>query len=207
MPAASVHQRTRRPPALPLGRSIPPHQVTGSKGMGLLKKPSESSCHLASNSLSTWHRWFHKSVAAIGGCDDCRALPWGPMARPPIPEHRSAQEPQEVPCRPPQRAPSRCPPRTLNHQVADRPRLSPGVAARAESHEEDCEESDGAGVSRHELPQLERDCRGIHPAQRLQGDHAMTPCTAARACMLHVHVHVHACACACTAPARHLHGT
>ena len=33
--------------------SIPPHQVTGSKGMGLLKRPSESSCHLASNSLST----------------------------------------------------------------------------------------------------------------------------------------------------------
>jgi len=29
-------------------------EATGSKGVGLPKRPSESSCHLASNSLSTW---------------------------------------------------------------------------------------------------------------------------------------------------------
>ena len=49
---ASLDAFVRRPP-LPALVLIPPHQVAGSKGVGLLKRPSESSCHLANNSLST----------------------------------------------------------------------------------------------------------------------------------------------------------
>ena len=73
MPAPSVHQRARRLPTLPLASSVPPHQATGSKGVGLPKRPSESSCHLASNSLSTYRRGLPRMLLPSVGCLEATA--------------------------------------------------------------------------------------------------------------------------------------
>ena len=60
-------QKRASPLARPLSHSralclhlSAPHQAGRRKGWDLLKHPSESSSHLAANSLSTWHSWFIK---------------------------------------------------------------------------------------------------------------------------------------------------
>ena len=48
-------------------------EATGSKGVGLPKRPSESSCHLASNSLSTYHRGLPRVLLPSVGCLEATA--------------------------------------------------------------------------------------------------------------------------------------
>ena len=110
MPAPSVHQRTRRPPALPLACSISPHQAAGSNGAGLPRRPSESSCHLASNSLSSSHCWFIRAALPSVAVTTARLFLLRAHG---VPNHTGAQ------VRPPKslrrclaarhRTPSRCP--------------------------------------------------------------------------------------------------
>ena len=112
-----LHPRSRCWPALPLACSISPHQAAGSNGVGLgtcqgwnPKRPSESSCHLASNSLSSSHCWFIRAALPSVAVTTARLFLLRAHG---VPNHTGAQ------VRPPKslrrclaarhRTPSRCP--------------------------------------------------------------------------------------------------